>query len=126
MNICCQLAGKIMIIISYINKNISSRLQGDWTGYNQLSFRLVQGAWCLAAFVLFNAYCSTLISYLISPRLMPMAKSYDDLASGKPQKLKLATEKNEIMATLFLVNIFCYLSKCAIENSSIICSSNRF
>ena len=32
----------------------------------------------MAAIVLFNAYCSTLISYLVSPRLMPVAKTYED------------------------------------------------
>ena len=77
--------------------------QGDWNHWNQLSFRLVQGAWCLAAFVMVNAYCTTLISYLISPRLMPMAKTYEDVASGTPQKLKLLTEKNDLLALYSLV-----------------------
>jgi len=78
--------------------------EGDWTEFNQISFRFVQGAWCLAAFVLINAYCSTLISYLISPRMMPLAKSYNDLASGFPQKLKFLSEKNEVFAALCLVS----------------------
>jgi len=81
--------------------------EGDWTGFNKFSFRLVQGAWCLAAFVLFNAYCSTLIPYLISPRMMPMAKSYDDVASGFPQKLKFLSEKNEVFTRLCLVSFPC-------------------
>ena len=79
--------------------------QGDWTGWSQLSFRLVQGAWCLAAFVLVNAYCSTLISYLVSPRLMPVAKTFEDITSGSPQKLKLLAEKNEIVAMHSLVRL---------------------
>lgn len=80
---------------------------GDWTGWSHLSFRLVQGAWCLAAFVLVNAYCSTLISYLISPQLMPVAKTMEDIISGSPQKLKLLAEKNEILA---LYSLVCFLS----------------
>ena len=79
--------------------------EGDWTGLNQFSFRLVQGAWCLAAFVFFNAYCSTLISYLISPIMMPMAKTYEDIASGYPQKLKLLAEKNESYTDSYLVGL---------------------
>ena len=82
--------------------------EGDWTGFNQISFRLVQGAWCLAAFVLFNAYCSTLITHLISPRMMPIAKSYEDVASGFPQKLKFLSEKNEFFALHCLVSFFCF------------------
>jgi len=78
-------------------------IQGDWSRWNQLSFRLVQGAWCLVAFVLVNAYCSTLISYLISPRLMPVARTYQDVASGSPQKLKLLAEKNALLAIHSLV-----------------------
>jgi len=78
--------------------------EGDLTGFNQFSFRLVQGAWCLAAIVLFNAYCSTLISYLISPRMMPIAKSYEELVAGSPQKLKFLSEKNEIFAVICLVS----------------------
>jgi len=75
----------------------NSKYQGDLSQWNQLSFRFVQGAWCLAAVVLFNAYCSTLISYLVSPRLMPVAKTYKDIVSGSPQNLKLLAEKNEVL-----------------------------
>ena len=84
---------------------------GDWTGWSQLSLRLVQGAWCLAAFVLVNAYCSTLISYLVSPKLMPVAKTYQDLATGYPQNLKLLAEKNEVLALFALVCRFILVKK---------------
>jgi len=40
---------------------------------------------------------------LISPRLMPMAKTYEDVASGYPQKLKLLAEKNEVYTDRYLV-----------------------
>ena len=103
--------GRFLVIIYIIYRKLSfssllfSPNSGEWNGFNQLSFRLVQGAWCLAAFVLFNAYCSTLISYLISPRLMPMAKTYEDVASGYPQKLKLLAEKNEVYTDSYLVGL---------------------
>jgi len=35
--------------------------------------------------------------------MMPMAKTYEDVASGYPQKLKFLAEKNEIMAATCLV-----------------------
>ncbi len=57
----------------------------------------------MAAIVLFNAYCSTLISYLVSPKLMPVAKTYQDIVSGSPQKLKLLAGKNELLALFALV-----------------------
>lgn len=63
----------------------------------------------MAAFVLVNAYCSTLISYLVSPRLMPVAKSMEDVASGSPQNLKLLAEKNELLHLYSLVLFFVFV-----------------
>ncbi len=64
---------------------------------------MLQGTWCLAAFVLLNAYSSTIISYLTAPTLMPVAKTVEDVAYGIPQKLKLLLEKDEISAARYLV-----------------------
>ncbi len=97
---------KISFVQNLLSLTLFKNKLGDWNGYSQLAFRLVQGDWCLAAFVLFNAYCSTLISYLISPRLMPIAKSWDDVASGNPQQLRMATEKSELVAHEFLVSFY--------------------
>ena len=43
--------------------------------------RLVATVWCLAAFVLFNAYSSTLTACLMTPRYHPMINSIKDIAS---------------------------------------------
>jgi len=64
----------------------------------------VFASWCLSAFVLANAYSSTLFSFLVAPKLQPVTKSFDELASGYPQRLKLLSEKNQFLAdTIFLV-----------------------
>ena len=79
-------------------------MKGDWSRWKQLSFRIFLGSWCVAAFVLVNAYSTTLISHLTAPKLMPVAKSYEDLASpNPPQNLKLIMEKNEIAAQYAMV-----------------------
>ena len=78
--------------------------EGDWNQWkNRLSFRIIQGTWCLAAFVLLNAYSSTIISYLTAPKLMPVTKTLKELANGSPQRIKLLTEKDGSVATICLV-----------------------
>jgi len=58
----------------------------------------------MAAFVLVNAYSTTLVSNLTAPKLMPVARSYEDLvAPNSPQNLKLLVEKNEIAAKYAMV-----------------------
>ena len=64
------------------------------------------GAFCLTAFVVNNAYSGTLISYLTVPKLLPVTKSLDELATQRYQNVLLLTEKNEEIAQMFLVNIF--------------------
>lgn len=66
----------------------------------------MQGCWCLAAFVLVNAYSTTLVSNLVAPKLMPVCKSYEDLAAGSPQNLKMIAEKNENVDRTFKVSPF--------------------
>lgn len=79
-------------------------LKGDFhLPMRQLSFRVVVASWCLAAFVLVNAYSTTLFAYLMVPKLLPTAKSFDDLAAGYPQNLKVLIEKGSVMANDFLV-----------------------
>jgi len=70
-----------------------------------MSFRILQGTWCLAAFVLLNAYSSTIISYLTAPKLMPVAKSVEDVARGIPQHLKLLLEKDGGSTAIYLVRL---------------------
>jgi len=80
--------------------------KGDWSRWKQLSFRILLGSWCVAAFVLVNAYSTTLISNLTAPKLTPVARSYEDVASPNPPKnVKLIVEKNEIGAQYAMVFI---------------------
>jgi len=68
----------------------------------KVSFSILQGNWCLAAFVLLNAYFSTSISYLTAPKLMPVAK-LNQVAPGNPQNLKLLLEKDNMLKGRYLV-----------------------
>ncbi len=63
-------------------------------------------AFCLTALVLDNAYSSTLISFLTTPKLMPVARSLDDLATKRYQDILVLTDKNEDIANFFLVFLF--------------------
>ena len=93
------LAGEGIYNTNQFNYLIFSSLCFDrWLeSMKKLSFRIVQGSWCLAALVLVNAYSTTLISNLVAPKLMPVSKSYEDIVAGQPQQLKLITEKNELV-----------------------------
>ena len=79
-------------------------MKGIWNQWrNRLSFRIIQGTWCLAAFVLLNAYSSTIISYLTAPKLMPVTKTLQELGSSHPQNIRLLAEKNGGTEALSLV-----------------------
>lgn len=61
------------------------------------------GAFCLTALVLDNAYSGTLISFLTAPKLMPVTKTLEDLATQRYQNVLTLTDKNEDIANYFLV-----------------------
>jgi hypothetical protein len=44
---------------------------------------LAAGAWCLACFVLVNAYSSVLISFVVAPNLKPIIDSVKDIPKNK-------------------------------------------
>ena len=44
----------------------------------------------------------------MAPKLMPVCKSYEDLAAGYPQNLKLVAEKNEVVDRSFKVSPLFY------------------
>ncbi|XP_046648885.1 ionotropic receptor 93a-like [Daphnia pulicaria] len=58
----------------------------------RLPIRLVAGIWCLAAFVLSQAYNSTLITYVIAPNNPPLINSVMDIISNP--NIRLIVEKN--------------------------------
>jgi hypothetical protein len=53
---------------------------------------VVAGIWCLAAFVLSQAYNSTLITYVIAPNNRPLINSVLDIVNDP--KIHLVVEKN--------------------------------
>lgn len=72
--------------------------------FKQLSFRIVAATLCLSAFVLVNAYSSTLISYLTASKL-PVTKTLEELAAGSPQNLKITTRKNSVVSDVIFAVI---------------------
>ncbi|EFX87003.1 hypothetical protein DAPPUDRAFT_312492 [Daphnia pulex] len=64
----------------YIYVIASLLSQGGHCASNRLSYRLVAGVWCLAAFVFVQAYTSTLFTYVVTPVNPPLVKSAYDLA----------------------------------------------
>ena len=77
--------------------------QGNSLEFKQFSFRIMIGVFCLTALVLDNAYSGTLISFLTVPKLMPVTKSLDDIATQRYQNVLCLTEKNEEIANALLV-----------------------
>ena len=47
-----------------------------------LATRLVAAGWCLAAIVFVNSYSSSLVSYLMAPRYIPLMNTIQDLADS--------------------------------------------
>ena len=59
-----------------------------------MRFRLVAGAWCLAAVVLTNVYNSTLMSHLFTPKYHnSVVKSFHDLVDPKFAHIQVAVKK---------------------------------
>lgn len=65
------------------------------------SIRLVAAAWCLAAFILVNGYCSTLITYVISHYNPPLIESVHDLA--RDSTINLIVDKGKAFEFWFSV-----------------------
>ena len=57
--------------------------------------------WCLAAFVLVNGYCSTLITYVISHYNPPLIESVHDLA--RDPTINMVIEKGRVYELWFTV-----------------------
>ena len=48
-----------------------------------MRFRLIAGAWCLAAAIVVNIYNSTLVSHLFVQKYYPLVRSMNDLIDQK-------------------------------------------
>ena len=47
-----------------------------------MATRLAVAGWCLAAIVFVNSYSSSLVSYLMAPRYVPLMNTVQDLADS--------------------------------------------
>ena len=70
----------------------------------RLPIRLVAGIWCLAAFVLSQAYNSTLITYVIAPNNPPLINSVLDIVNNP--NIHLVVEKNMGLDVVISVRTF--------------------
>ena len=75
--------------------------QGAVCPSRKLATRILAGTWCLACFVIFTAYSSVLISYIVAPNLKPIIDSANDIP--KVPGLKMVVEKGATMEMMFLV-----------------------
>ncbi|XP_046443988.1 uncharacterized protein LOC124194023 [Daphnia pulex] len=66
--------------------------QGAYCGNRQLAIRFAAAAWCLACFVLVQAYSSTLIAFITSPNNKPIINSVYDIQ--KVPGLKITVNRN--------------------------------
>lgn len=58
---------------------------------NRLSYRLVAGVWCLAAFIFVQAYTSTLFTYVVAPVHQPLINSIYDVLENADINLLVRT-----------------------------------
>ena len=75
----------------------------------RLPLRMVAGAWCLIAVVIFYAYNSTLISYISLPIYDPIINNWEELAASKT--LRVAAPKGGAFSPILLVRILRYLKR---------------
>nr|CAH0101875.1 unnamed protein product [Daphnia galeata] len=69
----------------YVIGNLLS--QGGPCPSKRLSFRLVAGVWCLAAFIFVQAYNSTLFTYVVTPVNQPLVNSINDVLESNDIQL---------------------------------------
>jgi ionotropic glutamate receptor len=73
---------------------------------SRLSFRILMGAWLLAAMVLVNSYSGTVVSYLTAPIMMPSINTLDDLAASEDVGILMVDNNvmgQQIMALRYLI-----------------------
>ena len=76
---------------------MNEKLGGPCTS-NRFSFRLVAGAWSLAAFIFVQAYNSTLLTYVLTTINNPLVNSPYEMPERKDVHLLI---KNEVLLTFF-------------------------
>ena len=64
--------------------------------------RLVVAAWCLAGIVFVNAYTSSIVSYLMAPRFVPLIKTVQDLADSHELKISVRKSTSQYSALMVI------------------------
>ena len=73
---------------------------------NRLLFRLVAAGWVLAAFVIVQAYTSTLITYILAPITTPLADSIYDVVYGDHNINLFIRRAGNLETLIFSATIF--------------------
>jgi hypothetical protein len=69
-----------------------------------LSTRLVVAAWCLIAVVFVNSYSSSLVSYLMAPKFLPVITTVKSLAESRDVQVTVL-KYTSVESILFVSNI---------------------
>jgi hypothetical protein len=72
--------------------------------WEEIAIRLAAAAWCLACFVLVQAYSSTLIAFITSPNNKPIINSVYDIPNVPG--LKITVTRNFGADVILQVNFF--------------------
>ena len=79
-----------------------------------LATRLAVAGWCLAGIVFVNSYSSSLASYLMAPRFIPLMNTVQDLADSnviRPFIRKDSFQSTTVMVSRLMRIIFFLLSR---------------
>ena len=66
--------------------------------------RLLVASWCLAGVVFVNAYTSSVVSYLMAPKFVPLINTLEDLANS--DKIQLVVRKSNAQYSILMVRIY--------------------
>lgn len=70
--------------------------------WNDVASRFLTGIWCISAFVIVQAYTSTLITYIITPTNFPLIDTAYDIAANPD--IKILFEKDRAFDRLVSVS----------------------
>ena len=88
-----------ILIIRFTN-SADTELRFTW------SMRLVVAGWCLAGIVFVNSYTSSVVSYLMAPKFLPLINTVQDLADS--HVLSVAIRKFSVESMVFVSRLSNY------------------
>ena len=90
---------------------------GNSISSKKLFIRIVAGVWCLMCIILANSFSGQLTSFLTTPKLNPIIRSFEDLA--KSTELRLSVEKGSLIREIIMVHWFSILLQMIIFSENI-------